>query len=207
MISTPVVIAPLTSALLGLPWLGFLTGILFQLLWITPNQDKKVFRPDSGFAALLASALSASLVGPLAIGERLFSLWPFSIVFGFLVSPFFGIGPWIAAQFIHRKLDSITTMLSHQQFKTVATIPIKSLILSGFIGAVMISFFYVSGYYLWAQFQMVWYEADPILLTIVPLFAGVGLANVTKIFVSRDTILAFILGAGIMMIFELVQRM
>lgn len=205
-ISAPIVVAPLTAAVLGLPWLGLLTGLLFQLFWMNPPKEVKFFQPNAGFGAIIASALSSSLVGPLAVGERLFSLWPFSILFGFLVSPLFGIGPWLASQFIQQKILNIDSSLTNKGNTSVNSLPIVALFISGLSGGFIIGVCYCCGYFLWSKFQLIWYEADPILLTIVPLFAGVGLANVAKIFVSRDTIFAFILGAGIMMVFELYQR-
>lgn len=85
--------------------------------------------------------------------------------------------------------------------------PILSILIAGFVGFLLTGFSYSIGYFLWGKFQVLWYEADPILLTIIPLFAGIGLAAITKHFVRKDTILGFVMGSVLLGFFEVYQRL
>ncbi len=206
MLSSPLVAAPLIAALLGMPLLGMLTGLLFQLFWVREPDAPTKTTPDSGFGAAIASAVSASLVGHLSFGERLLTLWPYAMIFGVLVSPLAGFTRWLVIRDLSRRLSKFDAAVRAGDLGAIRRYMAYGVVAHGFAGAFAAGLTYMLGYAGWHFFQNIWYEADPVLLTIIPLFAGIAISSVAKIFLQRDTLLAFVGGAMILTGFELLRR-
>ncbi len=206
MIFAPLVTATLMAALLGNPWLGVLTGVLFQLFWLREHDSPGKFAPDAGFAAAIASAVSASLVGHLASGERLLTFWPYGIIFGVLVAPLAGYSRWLVIEHLSGKLATFDIAVQRGDTDAIRRYVIYGILAHGLMGAFVTGLCYFAGYFVWHVFESIWFEADPVMLTIVPLFAGVAIASVARVFLQRDTILAFIIGAVAMTSVELIRR-
>ncbi|MDK9701408.1 MAG: PTS sugar transporter subunit IIC [bacterium] len=206
MLSSPLVAAPLVSALLGMPLLGLLTGILFQLLWIRETESTAKWAPDAGFAALVASAITASLIGPLSTGERLMTLWPYGIAFGIILSPLAGSSRWFVANWLSQRLSDFDAAVTRADVPAIRRLISFAASVHFLTGALLAGISYFMGYTGWALFKWIWFEADPILLTIVPLIAGLAIASVARLFLHRDTVLAFVLGAIGFTVLELIRR-
>ena len=206
LLSAPLVAAPLTAAVLGMPLHGMLTGLLFQLLWLRDNDSPERFKPDAGYAATVASAISASLVGPLSVGERLLTLWPYGIVVGLLLSPLGGFSRWCVARLLARNLSEFDQAALRGDRAGILRFIGFGIALHALFGAVVTGGGYLLGYAGWKLFQSVWYEADPAMLTIIPLLAGIGIASAARLFLHRDSVFAFIIGAVLVTVLELVRR-
>ena len=206
MISAPLVTATLIAALLGNPWLGVLTGVLFQLFWLKEPEAPGKLTPDAGFGAAIASAVSASLVGHLSSGERLLSFWPYGIIFGVVVAPLAGYSRWLVVQYLSGRLSQFDTAVQNGNTGAIRGYVVYGVLSHGLMGALVTGLCYFAGYSIWHVFESIWFEANPVMLTIVPLFAGVAIASAARVFLQRDTVFAFAIGAAAMTSVELIRR-